>query len=219
MPKLRAPDPVVPPTQLPLARLEEKIAHAFTNGTRASEVATLIGQVETAIGRANEAAVSARQRALDPTLNGDELEQARTAMHDAGFRTERLTAASSRLRQRLDEVKALEANERKRARYDEVAQKRDTLATKLSAIYPEFVEKLAPLLVELAANDQEIAVVNRPENKPAGAATLQFAELKARGLHHFQAGVSLVPRLTTDLILPRWRPDDGPMYLWPPKWG
>ena len=217
MPRLRPPDPVTPPTQLPLARLEERITGAFTNGCRASEVSALIQQVEVATRSATESATRAREKALDPTLGGAELKTARTAMYDAGFRTERLQAASSRLRQRLDELKALEANERKRARYDEVAQERDELATKLSAVYPEFVEKLAPLLAELAANDAEVAIINRPENKPAGAPTLLCAELKARGLQSFRHGVSEVPRLVDVLVLPRWRPHDGRFYYWPPR--
>jgi hypothetical protein len=196
--------------------LEAKIAAAFVNGTRSAEVATLIQQVEGAIGRANEAATLARQRALDPTLNGDELNNARQTMHDSGFQVERLQAASSRLRQRLDELKAAELNQRKRVRYDEVAQERDELAKKLAAVYPDFAEKLADLLPQLAANDHEVSIINRPENKPAGAPTLLCAELKARGLASFQVGVSQLPRLTDVLVLPKWRlTAHSSLYFWP----
>jgi hypothetical protein len=215
MPKLRAPDPVTPPASLPLARLEERIAHAFVNGTRSTEVATLIQQVEVATRSTTESATLARQKALDPTLNGAELGSARQTMLDVGFQVERLTAASSRLRQRHAELKAAEADAVKRQRYDEVAAQRDVLANKLSAIYPELVAKLSELLPQLAANNAEVNFINRPENKPAGAAPLQVAELQARGLHHFQAGVVPVPRLTDVLVLPKWRPDGGSMYHWP----
>lgn len=215
MPRLRPPDPVVPPAQLPLARLEERIAHAFVNGCRASEVATLIQQVEVATRSATESATRSRERALDPTLNGAELGAARQTMLDVGFQVERLTAASSRLRQRHAELKALEADAVKRQRYDEVAAQRDVLANKLSAIYPELVAKLSELLPQLAANDAEVNFINRPENKPAGAAPLQVTELKARGLLHFQVGPSPVPRLTDVLVLPKWKPDGGSMYHWP----
>jgi hypothetical protein len=169
--------------------------------------------------RASASAVRAREKALDPTLNGSELKSARQLMHDAGFQVERLQAASSRLRQRLVEVKAAEANARKRERYDEIAAERDALAIKLATIYPPFVEKLAHVLAEVAANDAEVAFVNANENRPAGAPMLQVAELKARGLQHFRHGVVEVPRLTAQLVLPKWRPDDGSMYLWPLKWG
>jgi hypothetical protein len=158
----------------------------------------------------------ARQRALDPTLNGDELNNARQTMHDSGFQVERLQAASSRLRQRLDELKAAELNQRKRVRYDEVAQERDELAKKLAAVYPDFAEKLADLLPQLAANDHEVSIINRPENKPAGAPTLLCAELKARGLASFQVGVSQLPRLTDVLVLPKWRlTAHSSLYFWP----
>jgi hypothetical protein len=217
MSRLRLPDPAVPPAHL--AGLEQRIAAAFTNGIRSAEVAVLIGHVEVAIRSASESATRARERALDPTLNGSELNHARQTMHDSGFQVERLQAASSRLRQRLAKLKAAEANARKRERYDEVAQQRDALATKLATIYPPFVEKLAHVLAEVAANDAEVAFVNANENRPAGAPMLQVAELKARGLQHFRHGVVEVPRLTAQLVLPKWKPDDGSMYLWPLKWG
>jgi hypothetical protein len=217
MPRLRPPDPAVPPAQVQLAGLEAKIAAAFTNGIRSAEVATLIQQVEVATRSATESATLARQKALDPTLNGSELNRARQTMYDAGFQTERLTAASSRLRQRLDELKAAELNQRKRQRYGEVAQVRDELAAKLAAVYPELVEKLAELLPQIAANDQEVNVVNRNENRPAGAPVLQYAELKARNLASFRLGPSEVPRLVDVLVLPRWRPHDGRFYFWPPR--
>jgi hypothetical protein len=91
------------------------------------------------------------------------------------------------------------------------------LATKLSAIYPDFAEKLGALLPQIAANDHELNVINRPENRPAGAPVLQCAELKARNLASFRLGPSEVPRLVDVLVLPRWRPHDGRFYFWPPR--
>jgi hypothetical protein len=213
MPRLRPADPAVPPANQ--AGLEQRIAAAaFTNGVRSAEVAALIGQVEAATRNASEAATRARERALDPTLGGDELNRARQTMYDAGFQTERLTAASSRLRQRLDELKAAELNQRKRQEYDRVAAERDALATKLAAIYPDFAEKLGALLPQLAANDHEVNIINR--DRPAGAPPLLCAELKARGLASFQVGVSQLPRLTDVLVLPKWRlTAHSSLYCWP----
>jgi hypothetical protein len=212
MPRLRPPDPAVPPANL--AGLEQRIAAAFTNGIRSAEVAALIGQVEAATGRAHEAATRARERALDPTLNGSELNSARQTMHDAGFAVERLQAASSRLRQRLDELRAAEANQRKRQEYDRVAEERDRLARELASIYPDFAERLAELLPQLAANDHEVNIINR--DRPAGAPMLLCAELKARGLASFQVGVSQLPRLTDVLVLPKWRlTAHSSLYFWP----
>jgi hypothetical protein len=124
----------------------------------------------------------------------------------------RCWSASTR-RQRLDELKAAELNQRKRQEYDRVAAERDALATKLSAIYPELVEKLAELLPRLAANDHEINLINR--DRPAGAPPLLCAELKARGLQSFRLGPSEVPRLVDVLVLPRWRPRRDSLYHWP----
>jgi hypothetical protein len=212
MPRLRPADPAVPPANL--AGLEQRIAAAFTNGIRSAEVAALIGQVEAATARASETATRARERALDPTLNGSELNSARQTMHDSGFAVERLRAASSRLRHRLDELRAAELNQRKRQEYDRVAAERDELATKLSAIYPDFAEKLGALLPQLAANDHEVNIINR--DRPAGAPMLLCAELKARGLASFQVGVSQLPRLTDVLVLPKWRlTAHSSLYFWP----
>ena len=97
---------------------------------------------------------------------------------------ERLTAAVSRLRQRLAEVQASEDQARWLARYRDLERARDQLAAELRTLYPAFALKLAALLTRIAANDQAIAHVNG-HAKPDGLPPLLSAELVARELPGF----------------------------------
>ena len=149
-----------------------------------SEIAATLEQATAAIAVAATDADQARKRALDPLVTAGELAAARTAMDDARFLHERLTAAVSRLRQRLAEVQASEDQARRLARYRDLEQVRDQLAAELRALYPAFALKLAALLTRIAANDQAIAHLNR-NAKPSGLPPLLSAELVARDLAGF----------------------------------
>ena len=99
--------PLLPPALILGARsdraplsLDTRIARAF-NGADSGEIAATLEQATAAIATAATEAEQARQRALDPLVTAGELAAARTAMDDARFLHERLTAAVSRLRQRL----------------------------------------------------------------------------------------------------------------------
>ena len=89
----------------------------------------------------------------------------------AAFARERLTAAVSRLRQRLAEVQASEDQARRLAHYRDLEQVRDQLAAELRALYPAFALKLAALLTRIAANDQAIAHL-KPQAQWAAAAAV-----------------------------------------------
>ena len=109
-----------------------------------------------------------------------------------------LTAAVSRLRQRLAEVQASEDQARRLARYHDLEQVRDQLAAELRTLYPAFALKLAALLTRIAANDQAIAHLNR-NAKPSGLPPLLSAELVARDLPGFvtpSRWLRSIPRLT-----------------------
>ena len=85
--------------------LDARIAAAFANGARSTDVAVLIKDTEHAAASASDMAEQARNHALDPTLSGSELKDARKCMDDAAFRRDRLQAAMGKLRERLAQLK------------------------------------------------------------------------------------------------------------------
>ena len=151
--------------------LDTRIARAF-NGADSSEIAATLEQATAAIATAATDAEQARKRALDPLVTAGELAAARTAMDDARFLHERLTAAVSRLRQRLAEVQASEDQARRLAHYRDLERARDQLAAELRTLYPAFALKLAALLTRIAANDQAIAHLNSRQAQRAAAAAV-----------------------------------------------
>ena len=116
--------------------LDERIAAAFGDGAKSEDVAALIKEAKAASLLCNDAAESARKRALDPILSVNDVADARRQMEDAAFRCDRLQAAVKRLRERLEDVKAQEEDQGRQLVYDRVRQERDQLAAELSAIHP-----------------------------------------------------------------------------------
>ena len=136
-------------------------------------------------------------------------------MDDAQFLHERLTAAVSRLRQRLAEVQASEDQARWLAQYRDLELVRDQLAAELRKLYPAFALKLAALLTRIAANDRAIVHVNN--HKPTGLPPLLSAELVARDLPGFVNRGFATPRLLEELRLPAFAASAPDRYLWPPQ--
>jgi hypothetical protein len=122
------------PVQTPRDKLslDERIAAAFGDGAKSADVVSLIKETEAASLSCNDAAERARKRALDPILSANDVAEARRQMEDAAFRRERLQTAVTRLRERLEEVKAQEENERRQLVYDRVKAERDKLAAELA---------------------------------------------------------------------------------------
>jgi hypothetical protein len=193
--------------------LDARIAAAFADGAKSNDVATLIKDAERAAGLASDMAEQARNHALDPTLSGSELKDARKCMDDAAFRRDRLRAALGKLRDRLAELKDQEEDARRQVAYDKAEALRDELAGELADLYPALAQKLAELLARIAANDREIEYING-HALPSGAKRLLVAELKARGLPVVANSIE-TPRITDHLQLPPWQPRSN--YLWPPR--
>lgn len=192
--------------------LDTRIARAF-NGANSSEIDATLSAATAAIATAAAAAEQARKRALDPLVTAGELAAARTAMDDAAFARERLTAAVSRLRQRLAEVQTSEDQARRLAHYRDLEQVRDQLAAGLRALYPAFALKLAALLTRIAANDRAIAHLH----KPTGLPPLLSAELVAREMAGFVNRGFVTPRLLEEVRLPAFAASAPERYLWPPQ--
>jgi hypothetical protein len=194
--------------------LDARIAAAFGEGAKSSEVTTLIRETEAAALSAGEAAERARKRALDPPLSASDVADARRQMEDAAFRRERLQTAATRLRERLEEVRAQEEDERRWVRYDRVKAERDRLAAELANIYPDIEQKLRELLPRMAANDREIEYING-HGLPSEGERLLEAELVARRLRGFLENGAHTPRIVTDLRVPAWERDRHEPWAWP----
>ena len=83
---------------MPNTALEDRLAAAFDDGSKADDVKVLIKEVEAAALAADEAVKQARERALDPASKNVAL--ARREMSDADFRRDRLQAALPKLQAR-----------------------------------------------------------------------------------------------------------------------
>ena len=173
---------------------------------------------------ANEAADRARARALDPALTAKEIAEARRNMEDAAFARDRLQAALPRLQDRLTELRAAEEDARRWVAYNAAKAERDKLAEELARVYPPLVAQLVDLMARLAASDRALDACNRA--RPTGAEHLPTAEEIARGLFTYELqyckekGRRLdprLPRLATELHLPKFEAADGRMFVWPPE--
>jgi predicted nuclease with TOPRIM domain len=198
-------------TDLPI---DDRIAAAFGNGAKSGDVAVLIKEAEAAALSSGDAAERARNRALDPVLSAKEVQEARRQMEDAAFRRERLQTAVTKLRERLEEVKADEEEQRRRVFYEKVKAERDRLAAELADIYPEIEQKLRELLPRVAANDREIEHINA-HALPSDGQRLFPAELIARGLRGFVENGVQIPRITETMRLPAFKYSAHQPFAWP----
>ena len=205
------------------SELEQMIAHAFRTGARSDEIVATIAKAEAALNAVTESAERARTRALDPTLSPSNpalspsvLVEARREMEETAFLRDRLQTAVTKLRERLEQVSALEEKEdrRRQPAYDNAKAERDKLAKELARVYPAFEAQLADLLQRIEANDRQIEYING-HALPRGASPLLGAELVARGLGGFADGMSNVPRITQDLRLPAFEYSKFDPYAWP----
>lgn len=116
--------------------LDERIAAAFSAGTKSDDVTELIGEAEAAAVAAGDAAQRAREQALDPALSAERVASARSEMDNAVFRRDRMQAAVTKLGERLRELKAKEEDQRRWLAYEKARAERDKLATELKDLYP-----------------------------------------------------------------------------------
>jgi hypothetical protein len=203
---MTAADPLLP-------SLDERIAAAFAIGAKSADVATLIKNTERAASSTAELAEQARNHALDPTLSGNQLKDARNCMDDAAFKRDRLQAALGKLKERLKQLLEQEENAQRQVIYDKLKAERDQLAKEYADLYPTVAQKLAEVLSRIAANDRELDYINK-HALPKGAPRLREVELIARELPGWvQAGIQAW-RVIDLLRLPPWHTRTN--YFWPP---
>jgi hypothetical protein len=137
--------------------LEARIASAFPEDAKSDEVRSLLAEVEAAAKVAEAAAAAARSRALNPLAK--DVIAARRAMDDAAFKRDRLAEAARRLAQCVGELRALEANRRRRAELERVSAERNRLAEEMARM-DEPIVQIAHLVSKIEACDREIRNLN-----------------------------------------------------------
>jgi hypothetical protein len=198
------------------AILEQRIAAALAdNDIASSDLAALITEVEVAVAAADEAAITAREQALDPIVMPDPA-KARVAMEAAAFNRDRLRTVLPRLQQHFRKVCSREEYSHWVAQYEQTKAKRDAAAEELRTIYPEIVTKLTDLLLRIEVIDREVERVRSAKPFDAKEANgdgrwLLETELTARGLDHF--GVHDL-KILKDLALPSFT--EAAKLVWPP---
>jgi hypothetical protein len=195
--------------------LDQRIVHALQGDGITSEAVTrLVEETESAAAAAEELAVRARGRALDPLLASEEIQSARDEAEAAVFHRDRLTAAVGRLGQRRRELLAAEEERQRRNAYDAVKAERDKLAAELKEFYPAVAERLASLAARILANNEMLKRVNH--RMPRGAEWLACSESVARNIPGGFATLAAPPRIADHLKLPAFRSKQTRHYIWPP---
>jgi hypothetical protein len=142
------------------AELDERIAAAFANDAKSADVSILLAEVETAASAAKADAEAARARALDPLLSRDDVKLARREMEDAAFTRDRLHQAGTKLAERVEALKALEAERHARAEHKRVLTDRNRLAEE-AARFAEPILEIAKFLAKADVLDREIRAYNQ----------------------------------------------------------
>jgi chromosome segregation ATPase len=193
--------------------LDDRIAAAFGDGTKATDVRKLITDAEAACLRADEEAQHARDRALDPTIAASQAVGHRKEMGDAQFRRDRLQAALNKLQTHLPKLEAEEEDHRRWIEYERAKVERDALAAELKSLYPRLALQLSDLLSRIEANDRLIEIINT-RRMPAKADRLLGAEAMARDLQGYVESGASIPRITANLVLPAFAYSPHQPYQW-----
>lgn len=184
--------------------LDERFGSMLKPGARATDIGTMIGEVEQQIARLKNEAETAHSRSLDPLISEADAANARAEAQGYEFAIERWTSRLGLLQARFVErtesdqsaARTREFNETR----DESAKLADDIRTRAPALFAELVD----LLSRIEANDKRVADANRL--KPGGEAPILFAEAQARDfLAHgvWKNGVDYVERLT-NIKLPKF---------------
>ena len=157
-------------TTKPVEELDARIATAFFDDAKSGDAARLLAEVKEATAAAELAAETARKHALDPLLSGDDLKLARRDMEDAAFKRDRLHEAGKKLAERIEALKALEADRRMQAEHERVSAERGRLA--------EEMERMATPIVEIAHTVSRIAVCDREIGRLNATSTSRFGYIR-----------------------------------------
>jgi hypothetical protein len=107
---------------------------------------------------------------LDPLLSRDEVKLARGEMEDAAFTRDRLHEAGTKLAERIEALKALEADRRLQAEHERVLAERDRLA--------EEMERMAEPIAQIALTVSRIAICDREIGRLNATSTARFGYIR-----------------------------------------
>ncbi len=192
--------------------IEQKVVKVLTadDPPPLDQLLTLIGEVESAIIEADNAAELARERFYDPVQSPD-YHQARDRMESTQDAAARLRSLLPRLTDKYRAAAAAEERAKWQVRYDKLERERDELAKELAQFYPEFESRLVDLFNRLAINSAACSELHG--SRPANAkGFLKGAELTARKLDDFTRDQ---PSIVRELRLPSWT--DSSRMAWPPR--
>jgi hypothetical protein len=191
--------------------LEERIDVALQPdaAVTSADLAALIEEAETEIGKANQLWTLKETSSLDPGA-------ARQAL-DARLAANGLELLLPKLQARYEEVHEQEqwaawCAEREAAwltQYDALKRERDALAEELPEVYPDAACKIADLFGRIAANNEALAELHRSRPDGLDEHYLRSAELHGRGLKSF---TNNTPSLLTSVHLFDW---DTGQQIWP----
>jgi hypothetical protein len=170
-----------------------------------STFSATVAEVNAAVDDLDWRARAARQRALDPTLDGI---AERSRAEDLEFQSSRLTAGRARL---LEYGKTALARERLvawHARADQIEPTRDALAAELVDKYPRIAAELADLLTRVSVCDREAAQIDagHPGMESRRIGNIQSAVQKLTGA---PSSVKLAEQVKLPAL-------DGKGAVWPP---
>jgi hypothetical protein len=157
-------------TTKPAEELDGRIAAVFSDDAKSGDAARLLAEVKEATSAAELAAETARKHALDPLLSGDDLKLARREMDDVAFKRDRLQEAGTKLTERVEALKALEADRRLQAEHERIEAERDRLA--------EEMERMAGPIVKIARTVGRIAVCDREIGRLNATSALKFGYIR-----------------------------------------
>jgi hypothetical protein len=170
------------------AELDAQIVAAFAEDAKSVYVSRLLPEVEAAANAADAAAGEARARALDTLLSRDEVKVARCEMEDAAFTRDRLHEAGTRLADRVEALKALEADRRMRAEHERVSAERDRLAEEMECM-ADPIAQIAHTVSRIAVCDREIGRLNATSAAKFGHIRLVLSGAAPAVTALFQEGV------------------------------
>ena len=132
-------------------------------------------RLRAAASAAGLAAGAARKGALDPLLSGAEVKLARREMDDAAFQRDRLQEAAAKLAERVEALKALEADGRARAEHERILADRNRLAEEME-LMAEPIVRIAHLVQKIDLCEREIGRLNATSALRLGYIRLVLAE-------------------------------------------
>ncbi|SHF60629.1 hypothetical protein SAMN02745157_2526 [Kaistia soli DSM 19436] len=188
----------------PVLSLDDRIRAALTDHAASTVIAELAAEVDDAVAAAEKHYAAANERAIDPTIPGEAVAEARRVMEDNDFIRQRMHEAARRLKDELDVAKAREADAARQIEVSAFFAERDLLIRDLRQQYENAAGVILSLLRRLQRSDAELARL--------GLGLDAGAETGARGVPaHFHTANGPVSRLY-DARLPQFY---GHGYLWP----